>query len=114
MDHLRPPDAPAEHLAPEPAEHQLEDLVAALQALCDHVRATRPASARAIVRIAEATIADLRARPLARERIAALVTGIGFGAQGVPAIRSAWERVTTAAGAFGIHLHLYEVQRTLE
>jgi hypothetical protein len=98
----------------EPGEHQLENLVAALQGLCDHVRETRPASMGALVRIAEQTIAELRARPVELERIGALMTGIGFGAAGVPGIRAAWDRATTAAGAFGIHLHLYEMQRTLE
>ena len=106
-------EAPA-RIAPEPPEHELENLVAALQTLCDHVRATRPASAQSIVRMVEQTVAELRTRPLERERVSALLTGIGFGAAGVPGIRTAWENALTAAGAFGIRLHLYEVQRTLE
>ena len=101
-------------IAPEPLEHELEALVTALQGLCEHVRETRPASARAIVRMTEQTIAELRTRPIERERIGALLTGIGFGAAGIPGIRTAWENATTAADAFGIRLHLYEMQRTLE
>ena len=101
-------------IAPEPQERELENLVAALQALCDHVRATRPASAQSIVRMVEQTVAELRTRPLERERVSALLTGIGFGAAGIPGIRTAWENALTAAAAFGIRLHLYEVQHTLE
>lgn len=118
---LRANEPPGEELAdalaeiePDPSEHERERLVAALGALCDRVRATRPASARAIVRMTEQTIADLRSCPIELERVGALVTGIGFGAASVPGIREAWETVTAAAGAFGLQVHLYEMQRTFE
>ncbi len=101
-------------IEPDPSEHERERLVAALGALCERVRTTRPASARAIVRMTEQTIADLRSCPIEHERVGALVTGIGFGAASVPGIREAWENVTAAARAFGLQVQLYEMQRTFE
>jgi hypothetical protein len=98
----------------DPAEVHLERLVTELQALCEHVRAAQPASARAIVRMTEQTIAELRTRPTDFARIGALLTGIGFGAAAIPGIRFAWDRATTAAGAFGLHLSLYEMPHTTE